>query len=241
MHVILGEAGLISTRSARLERPARRWSALPGSERQHGDGRAGDHIHGLLTQELPLSERSAIEVLINRVSSGLLTAPGPTAGDLQIIQQAALRAADHRQLRPWRFLVIEGQGLERLGELFLTAKTHDNPSISAEEASRTRSLPLRAPLLIVAIASCTEDPKVPEIEQLLSAGAAVQNMLNAAFALGYGAMWRTGDLASHAGVRDGLGLGGNETIVGFLYLGTSRGALREAPGLDTANFFKAWP
>jgi len=188
-----------------------------------------------------LSERSAIDVLINRVSCGLLAAPAPTSADLQIIQQAALRAADHRQLRPWRFLVIEGPGLERLGELFLAAKTHDDPALGAEEAARTRSLPLRAPLLIVAIASCTEDPKVPELEQLLSAGAAVQNMLNAAFALGYGAMWRTGDLASNPAVREGLGLGGNETIVGFLYLGTPRGGLRDAPTLDAANFFKAWP
>ena len=188
-----------------------------------------------------MSEPSAIDVLINRVSRGLLTAPAPSGDALPLIQRAALRAADHRQLRPWRFLTVEGEGLVRLGELFLAAKQGDNPALSPEDASRTRGLPLRAPMVIVAIASCVEDPKVPEVEQLLSAGAAVQNMLNATHALGFGAMWRTGDLASHPRVRDGLGLAANETIIGFLYLGTPQGPLREAPRLDPQAFFKTWP
>ena len=181
-----------------------------------------------------MSEPSAIDVLINRVSRGLLTAPAPSGDALTLIQRAALRAADHRQLRPWRFLTVEGAGLVRLGELFLAAKQGDNPALS-------RGPPLRAPMVIVAIASCVEDPKVPEVEQLLSAGAAVQNMLNATHALGFGAMWRTGDLASHPRVRDGLGLAANETIIGFLYLGTPQGPLREAPRLDPQAFFKTWP
>ncbi|HLS97908.1 MAG: nitroreductase family protein [Porticoccaceae bacterium] len=188
-----------------------------------------------------MSEPSAIDVLINRVSCGLLTGPAPSGEALTLIQRAALRAADHRQLRPWRFLQVEGEGLVRLGELFLAAKLGDNPELSPEDAARTRGLPLRAPLVIVAIARCVHDPKVPEVEQLLSAGATVQNMLNAAHALGVGAMWRTGDLASHPRVRDGLGLAANETIIGFLYLGTPQGTLREAPRLDPETFFKTWP
>lgn len=186
-------------------------------------------------------ERSAIDVLIQRVSRGQLEAPAPTQEQLELIKQSALRAADHRQLRPWRFLVIEGEGLQALGQLFLQAKQQDNPDLSPEDQQRSQSLPLRAPMIIVAIASLVHDPKVPEVEQLLSAGAAVQNMLNAAFAQGVGAMWRTGDLASHPHVCQGLGLADNETIVGFLYLGSPKGATREPPQLNSADFFKSWP
>lgn len=188
-----------------------------------------------------MSEPSAIEVLINRVSCPLLAAPAPVGESRRLIQRAALRAADHRLLRPWRYLQVEGDGLVHLGELFLAAKQGDNPQLTPEDAARTRNLPLRAPLVIVAIASCVEDPKVPEIEQLLSAGAAMQNMLNAAQALGFGAIWRTGDLCTHSRVRDGLGLAVHETIIGFLYLGTPQGPPREAPRLDPETFFKTWP
>ncbi|MCK9563425.1 MAG: nitroreductase family protein [Bacteroidales bacterium] len=184
---------------------------------------------------------SAVSVLVNRVSCALLRDPAPTGEQRELIQRAALRAADHRRLRPWRFLMIEGEGLAQLGELFANAKRHDNPELSADEEARTRGLPSRAPLVIVAIASCVEDPKVPEQEQLLSAGAAVQNMLNACHALGFGAIWRTGELARHEVVRRGLGLAGSETLVGFVYVGTPQVVPKEAPVLAVGDFFRPWP
>ncbi|MCK9469217.1 MAG: nitroreductase family protein [Porticoccaceae bacterium] len=184
---------------------------------------------------------SAVSVLVNRVSCALLREPAPEGEQRELIQRAALRAADHRQLRPWRFLTVENEALLQLGEIFVQARLQDNPELSAEEEARTRGLPSRAPLVIVAIASCVEDPKVPEWEQLLSAGAAVQNMLNACYALGFGAIWRTGDLASHAVVRQGLGLTANESLVGFLYVGTPRVVPRAAPVLAVEDFFRPWP
>lgn len=184
---------------------------------------------------------SAIDVLTQRVSCNMLSEPAPSPKQLDIIQRAALRAADHKLLRPWRFLVIEGDGLESLGKLFLRAKRRTDPGLSEDAAMKTLAMPRRAPMIIVAIASHQPNPKVPEIEQLLSTGAAVQNMLNAVFALGLGAIWRTGDLAENAEVKAGLGLSGNETIVGFLYLGTPKSGLREAPSLELGDYFKAWP
>jgi len=158
-----------------------------------------------------------------------------------LIQKAALRAADHHQLRPWRFLVIESDARHALGKLFLQARLEETPDLSPELQQRAQSLPLRAPMMVVAIANPVAEPKVPELEQLLSAGAAVQNMLNAAFALGVGAVWRTGDLASNPHVCRGLGLADSESIIGFLYLGAPKGVLREAPALNCEDFFKTWP
>lgn len=185
--------------------------------------------------------QSALETLIRRVSCAQLEAPAPTAQQRQFIEQAALRAADHHLLKPWRYLVIEGDGLEALGTLFLQAKCKENPELPPEQQLRTKSLPLRAPMIIVAISAPVIDAKIPQVEQLLSAGAAVQNMLNAAFAQGIGAIWRTGDLATNPHVAQGLGLASHESITGFLYLGTPKGALKEPPQANCADFFKTWP
>lgn len=184
---------------------------------------------------------SALDVLIQRVSCALLDAPAPTGQQLAYIEQAALRAADHHLLQPWRYLVIEGDGLEALGALFLQAKCNENPELPADQQLRARSLPLRAPMIIVAISAPLVDSKIPQVEQLLSAGAAVQNMLNAAFAQGVGAIWRTGDLATNPDVAKGLGLASHETIIGFLYLGTPKGTLKEPPQANCEDFFKTWP
>ena len=97
-------------------------------------------------------------------------------------------------------------------------------------------------MIIVAIASPIDLPKIPVIEQVISTGAAVQNMLNAAFAQGVGAMWRTGGLAYDPIVHQGLGLSDSESIVGFLYLGSPEPDRQSAvPKHEVDKFFQRWP
>jgi Nitroreductase len=155
--------------------------------------------------------------------------------------KAAARAPDHRNLKPWRFVVIEGEGLKALGELYQSAMLKTNPELPEDKKQRALVLPQRAPMVIVAIATIAEDPKVPEIEQVLSTGAAVQNMLNAAFAMGLGAIWRTGDLAFNPYVAEGLGLDQTEQIIGFIYLGTPKVPFRKVPEVDLESFVSRWP
>ncbi len=182
----------------------------------------------------------ALEMLCSRVSVPKLIEPGPNQQQLEQIKSAALRAADHARLQPWRFLVISGDGLERLGAIFVEIAARDNPAASSEELGRAKSKPLRAPTIIVAIASIKEHPKVPEIEQILSAGCAVQNMLNAAHAISIGAIWRTGPVAYDALLAQRLGLSSNEKVIGFIYLGTPAGALKSVPSNNTDDFFEQW-
>jgi nitroreductase len=182
----------------------------------------------------------ALDALHKRVSSPRLSG-GVEESALQNILRAALRAPDHAQLRPWRFLTVSGIGREHLGELFARARLEADPSLGAVELKKVKSKPLRAPVLIVAIASIKEHPKVPEIEQFLSTGAAVQNMLVAAFAQGVGAMWRTGSLTYNKTVTAGLGLVEDESIVGFLYLGEPEGSVKTVKELDIKNYTKEWP
>lgn len=183
----------------------------------------------------------AIQALINRVSIARVSDPAPDAARREAIFAAALRAADHGQIRPWRFLLVEGEARRELGNLFVRAAQIRDPDTPGAKLEKFAAMPLRAPLVVVAIAKVQDHPKVPGVEQVISAGAAVQNMLNAAFALGVGAFWRTGEMAYEPGVREGLGLTENEQIVGYLYLGTPVSQPEVASPLSIKDFFHSWP
>ena len=144
---------------------------------------------------------NAIEVLVTRKSVARLTEPAPGSEDLEIIMKAAIRAPDHCRLRPWRFLVVEGAAREKLGDIFMEALKLRDPEAGEALLQKEKSKPLRAPMIIVVIAKVEEHPKVPAVEQILSAGAAAQNMMLAAHALGYGGIWRSGKPCFDPNVR----------------------------------------
>jgi len=171
----------------------------------------------------------AIDALLSRRSAKMLTDPGPDDGALELLLESAARAPDHGRLRPWRFIVIRGSARERLGELMAEQLRRAQPTASGESLQRERQKALRAPLIIVVAAACQASAKIPAIEQILSAGAAAQNMMLAAGALGFGAMWKTGGAAYDESVKVALGLGRTDSIVGFLYLGTAPAEALPAP------------
>lgn len=182
----------------------------------------------------------ALTALQTRVSAPRVRAPGPDQQTLQQIIKAGFRTADHGLLKPWRFLIVQGESLNRLGDLFASATLADAPDTSAAELNNIRSKALRAPLILIGIASPRQHPKVPLAEQHLSAGGALQNMLTAAYALDVGAIWRTGPMASHNVVRQGLGLGDDESIIGFIYMGTVDGPMRELRDEPVHQYVQEW-
>lgn len=182
----------------------------------------------------------ALEALHTRVSAPRLGGAPPSDDVLDNIFQAALRAPDHALLRPWRFITIKHTGLRALGDLFANVTREMNPDASEAEIEKARAKPLRAPLIVVVVASVTEHAKVPYIEQVISAGTAAHSMLLAAHAQGVGAMWRTGGMAYHPGVHEGLGLSADEQIVGFLYMGEREGKSRNLPRLAVSDFVSDW-
>jgi nitroreductase len=183
----------------------------------------------------------ALDALINRVSVPRLCEPAPDAAQREQLFRAALRAPDHGQLRPWRFLTVEGAAREQLGELFAAALLRKTPDASAEALAKARAMPLRAPLVVVVIARTQVHAKVPEQEQVLAAGCAAHGLLLAAHAQGVGAVWRTGEMAYDATVNAGLGLAEREQNIGFLYVGTPEREPRTAPQVVVEDFVSAWP
>ncbi len=182
----------------------------------------------------------AIQALLTRRSRGQLALPAPPREVLEKAFTCALRAPDHRLIRPWRFLVIQDEGLVRLGEVFVSASMADKPELEAVEIERLRKMPQRAPLIVVAIMRHHDDAKVPRDEQVLSTGAAVENLLLALHAQGYAAMWRTGPLSAHPVVMAALGLTVGETIAGFVYIGTGVTELKPQAPLAVTDFVQEW-
>ncbi|GGW76938.1 NAD(P)H nitroreductase [Alteromonas halophila] len=180
----------------------------------------------------------ALTLLLNRASQPRLTAPAPEGDALDNIMQAALRAPDHGMLTPWHFVVCEGQGLHKLGSLFEQSAIDNDKS--EKEIERSVQLPLRAPMVIAAIAKVVEHEKVPRVEQIASTACAVMAMQMAAVAQGFNGIWRTGSYAQCDTVRAGFGLEDDDEIVGFLYLGTPAIDAPQRPKRDTSEYFEYW-
>jgi nitroreductase len=178
----------------------------------------------------------ALEALTTRASPLALADPAPDHPAFEAMLRAAVRAPDHGRLHPWRFVVIRGAARSKLGDVLAAALKARDPN--APDAALGK--PLRAPLIVVVAARLREHKNVPAVEQIVSAGAAAQNILVAAHALGFGGFWRTGPIAYDSGVKTALGLEAQDSIVGFLYLGTPVAAAPPVVPPDLAEIVTEW-
>ncbi|MDA4113158.1 MAG: nitroreductase [Thaumarchaeota archaeon] len=148
------------------------------------------------------------------------TERSPTKDQIDAIIEAAMWAPNHHMTEPWRFVVVSGQGRRRLGEA-LAAASLSGPGERPvpERVEIERSKPLAAPVIVALISSPQVGEKIVPQEELIAAGAALQNMLLAAHSLGLGSFVRTGLLAYSDEVRHLFGINEREVLVGMVYLG----------------------
>jgi len=158
-----------------------------------------------------------------------LIGPGPDAAELDTLLTVASRVPDHGKLTPWRFIVFEGDARRKAGEAIAAAFRADHPEAKDEHVAFERDRLARAPLVIAVVSRAGPHVKIPEWEQVLSAGAAAMNLVTAAHALGFGATWITEWYAYDRRVLDALGLGPNEKIAGFVHVGRPRQPPEDRP------------
>ena len=182
----------------------------------------------------------AIAALTTRVSGESLVEPAPDDVELHAMLSAALRAPDHGRLRPWRITIVRGRARQRLGDLMAEALLHRHPDAAPAQIEKERARPLRAPVILVVGAKVVESSKIPAIEQVLSAGAAAENVMVAAFALGFGCAWKTGEAAYDPKIKAAFGLAPADAIVGFLYLGSNRNAPASVLPVDFDAHVAEW-
>lgn len=171
-----------------------------------------------------------------------LIAPGPSPNEVETMLKIASRVPDHKKLAPWRFIVIEGEARDRLGEIAAEAcAAEDKEPPSPVRLATERGRIARAPLVIAVISHVVAHRSAPEWEQILSAGAACLNLCLAANAMGYGTSWVTEWIAYSGGVRAALGLAENERIAGFIYIGTPAEPPQERERPALSDIVKRWP
>ena len=159
------------------------------------------------------------EAIHNRQTQGKVKPDALPRETIEKLLSAAVQAPNHYKARPWRFVVLTGEGRNKLGDAMAASQADRNPDLSQEALNKTRALPLRAPVVIAVAADRPTEEKIIEVENISAASAACQNILLAATALGLGAIWRTGEWARDAKVKEFLGFETDQHIVGFIYVG----------------------
>jgi nitroreductase len=181
------------------------------------------------------------QVLNGRVSCPKVTAVAPSQMQIDRLLRAAVSAPDHGKLRPWRFLVLQGDDRARLGEMFVAAAKQNTPDLNESACDKLRTKPLRAPVVIVVVAEVVEQHRIPVIEQVMSTVCAVEHMMLAGFAMGLGMMWRTGELAHDAFVKKSLGFAAKDEIVAFLYVGMPEAELQPRIAAPLQDYVRKLP
>lgn len=172
-----------------------------------------------------VTDEQLINWMKSRRSIGNLNIPAPSHEQIKAAIDCATTAPDHKKLRPWRFIITEGNARHQLGRALVTAAeakaARDGDTISDKERKKMANLPLRAPVIITVVTHMQEHKKVPPFEQLLSAGAAVQNLILALKAQGFSTVWRTGLLCNEQAVKDYFNVDAEDYVTAFVYTGSS--------------------
>ena len=186
--------------------------------------RAGK-AENIVATNSPVTAEQLINWIKSRRSIGNLTIPAPTHEQITAAIDCAVTAPDHKKLQPWRFIVTQGNARHELGRALLTAAEakagREGKTLSEKDQKKIYNLPLRAPVIITVVTQMQEHKKVPHFEQLLSTGAAVQNLILALKAQGFSTVWRTGLLCNEPAVKSYFDVGAEDYVSAFVYTGTS--------------------
>ncbi|MCB5160478.1 nitroreductase family protein [Marinomonas algarum] len=173
-----------------------------------------------------------IEFMRNRVSHAALEAPSPSEDEWRGILSAASRAADHGNLKPWRFRIFEGEGRNALGQVYWQHALSEVASLPKDKEDAFVRKAFRSPAVLLIYAHIQDHPKVPAIEQIMAASAVAQQVLLGVDALGYGAIWRSGPACFTEKTKELLALEANDQIIGLIYIGTPKNAVESKPDVD---------
>jgi nitroreductase len=156
-----------------------------------------------------------------------LTEPGPSASELEQLLTVATRVPDHGAMEPWRIVVVQGSARQELGDrlaaAFLEANAQQDSSAADLAVRKIKAVFTVAPLVVIVVSRTEPSSRIPEWEQVLSAGAVCMNLITAAATLGYGSTWLTGWAAYNPAALKILDVQANERVAGIIPVGTAAG------------------
>lgn len=164
-----------------------------------------------------------------------LAEPGPSKTEIEEILRLAVRVPDHGKLAPWRFVVYRGEERVRLGETALRIALEKNPELDLQQQEAERTRFTRAPVVVAVISTAKPHFKIPEWEQVMSAGAVCLNLIFAANASGFAANWLTEWLAFDSAFLTEIEVGAEEKVAGFIHIGSTTFPPVERPRPELAD------
>ena len=164
-----------------------------------------------------------------------MTGPGPTRDEMDTMLSLATRVPDHGKLAPWRFIVFDGDARARAGDIIAATYAEDHPEVSASRLDIERRRLQHAPAVVAVVSRAAPHVKIPEWEQLMSAGAAAMTLVVAANALGFVTAWLTEWYSYDVRVAAALGLAPHERLAGFVHVGRPTVAVEDRVRPVTAD------
>lgn len=174
------------------------------------------------------------------VGQAFLAEPAPTGDELQTLLTIATRVPDHGKLAPWRLVLFSGDARVAVGQKLAEIAKRKRPELDEAGLEIERRQFLPAPLVIGIISTAKPHVKIPEFEQLLSAGNVAFNLVHGAYALGYAATWITRWYTFDADAAAMLGAKEAERFVGFVHIGTPTTTIEDRPRPDLAEIVTEW-
>jgi nitroreductase len=171
---------------------------------------------------VPMTDTDPTIALLRRrrsVPPMTMTGPGPTSNEIDTILSLAARVPDHGKLAPWRFIVFEGEARARAGALIAGVFAADNPNAAPNRVELETKRLQHAPAVVAVVSRAAPHVKIPEWEQLMSAGAASMNLIVAANAMGFATAWLTEWYSYDPRVAAAFGLAAHEKLAGFVHIG----------------------
>jgi nitroreductase len=170
-----------------------------------------------------MKDESFYTFLARRRSASILHDPAPSREEQELILNVAASVPDHGRLMPYRFVVFEGEGRERLGEgLVNAARENRKDPVDESLAHKIKAKAYAAPLQVLIVYSPVVSEKVPAWEQMSAASCTGYALVLAANALGYGAVWKSFAYDTGSELRSLIRLQKDERVLGWVNIGTEQ-------------------
>ena len=182
-----------------------------------------------------MTNSAILDFIKSRRSIGNLVAPAPTHAQVEQAIEVALSAPDHKDLNPYRFIVLENQALNNLGTALKNAAIAQGET-DEKTLAKAENMPLRAPMIIACVTNFKSHDKVPHWEQIAASSCAVQNLLLALSAQGFATVWRTGPLANAPAIKQLFNVTADNQVIAFVYVGTAVSTMPPRSKIDVTPF-----
>lgn len=182
-----------------------------------------------------MTNSEILDFIKSRRSIGNLVAPAPNREQVEQAIEVALSAPDHKDLNPYRFIVLENQALNTLGTALKNAAIAQGET-DEKTLKKAENMPLRAPMIIACVTEFKPHDKVPHWEQIAASSCAVQNLLLALTAQGFATVWRTGPLANAPAIKQLFNVTADNQVIAFVYVGTAVSTIPPRSKIDVTPF-----